>query len=208
MKNTGTLIQENMKNSKIIIIKQVEGKKFNRGKLLNIGFKEYGESTKYFITHDVDINPSKECVLNYYNQNVNSNVVMGIYTSVHDTLGGIIKIQSSTINKINGFPNDIWGWGAEDKALQNRASFYDIIKQTNMTNNKSYPNLITKFDDINDRDKTNYSHHYYRHYILFDKLRTQEMIKEIYISGINNVEYKILSKQNINNYIEIIEVEV
>ena len=59
---------------------------------------------------------------------------MGIYTSHCNTLGGIIKLNDKTIQKINGFPNNIWGWGTEDKALQNRAEFYNIKKITLLTN--------------------------------------------------------------------------
>ena len=27
--------------------------------------------------------------------------------------------------KINGFPNNFWGWGGEDKAIRNRMCFLD-----------------------------------------------------------------------------------
>lgn len=45
-----------------MVIEQNEGKLFNRGAILNIGFKEYENKSKYFITHDVDINPSIEVI--------------------------------------------------------------------------------------------------------------------------------------------------
>ena len=48
------------------------------------------------------------------------NNIIGIYTSKHNTLGGIIKFTTNNFEKINGFPNNFWGWGVEDKALQNR----------------------------------------------------------------------------------------
>ena len=44
----------------------------------------------------------------------------------------------STIQKINGFPNDVWGWGTEDKALQNRTEYYNIKKITNLTNKQEW----------------------------------------------------------------------
>ena len=31
-----------------------------------------------------------------------------------------------TFSLINGFPNNFWGWGEEDKALQNRAEAFGI----------------------------------------------------------------------------------
>ena len=125
IKNTVPLLQEHLPNSKVVVVEQNEGKLFNRGMLLNVAFKEYENKTNYFFTHDVDINPTKKCIEKYYTQLVDEEHVLGIYTSHCNTLGGIIKMKDSTIHKINGFPNDIWGWGAEDKALQNRTEYYN-----------------------------------------------------------------------------------
>ena len=47
-------------------------------------------------------------------------------------MGGIIKIKDSIIHKINGFPNDVWGWGTEDKALQNRTEYYNNLANGNI----------------------------------------------------------------------------
>ena len=66
IKNTVPLIQEYLPNSKIVVIEQNEGKLFNRGMLLNIGFKEYQNKTRYFFTHDVDMNPSLEIIKRIY----------------------------------------------------------------------------------------------------------------------------------------------
>ena len=60
IKHTVPLIEECMPETKVVVIEQCEGKLFNRGKVLNVGFKEYLDKTEYFITHDVDINPKKE----------------------------------------------------------------------------------------------------------------------------------------------------
>ena len=48
--NTVPLIQKYLPNSKVVVIEQNEGKLFNRGMLLNIGFKEYENKTNYFYT--------------------------------------------------------------------------------------------------------------------------------------------------------------
>ena len=83
-----------------MVVEQNEGKLFNRGMLLNVAFKEYQNKTKYFFTHDVDINPTKKCIEEYYIKDVNVEEVLGIYTSQSNTLGGIIKMKKLSINKI------------------------------------------------------------------------------------------------------------
>ena len=123
IQNTIPLIEKYMPNTLIVIIEQDEGKLFNRGCILNIGFKEYQDQTKYFITQDIDINPKKDCLTKYYNKEIN-NIICGILISPCITLGGIVKISSDNIFKLNGFPNNIWGWGSEDKALENRRVFF------------------------------------------------------------------------------------
>ena len=62
IKNTAHLLQQYLPNSKVVVVEQNEGKLFNRGALLNVAFKEYENKTKYFFTHDVDMNPSLEII--------------------------------------------------------------------------------------------------------------------------------------------------
>ena len=172
IKNTIPLLEEHLPNTKVVVVEQNEGKLFNRGALLNVAFKEYQNKTKYFFTHDVDINPTKKCIEEHYIQEVSDVDVLGIYTSCCNTLGGIIKIKDSIINKMNGFPNDIWGWGTEDKALQNRAEFYNIKKITNLTNNVEYPQYLLRFNDVNDRERKYTSQNTNKHYTKFKTLNS------------------------------------
>jgi hypothetical protein len=206
IKNTIPLIRKHLKNTKVIVVEQEKGKLFNRGMMLNIGFHEY--QSKYFITQDVDINPTEKCIIYYYNKEVNDNNVLGIYTSHCNTLGGIIKIKKKDLYKINGFPNDIWGWGSEDKALQNRSEYYGLKKITNLLNNKKHPDLILRFNDVNDRIKKNTSKNTNIHYNLFKKLNKEEKEKMILSSGLNNLKYKIIEKTYINDIVEKIKVSV
>lgn len=104
IKNTFPHIEETLPNSKIAIIEQAQPKPFNRGKILNVAFEYYKHKTKYFITNDVDVNPTKDTIVNYFSLVPNNNEIIGIYTSVCDTLGGVIKISSENIHEINGFP--------------------------------------------------------------------------------------------------------
>ena len=95
--NTVPLIQEHLPNSKVVVIEQDNDKLFNRGKILNCGFKEFFNKTKYFIPHDVDNNPTRDTIINHYYPNVDDTCVKGIFTSPCDSLGGIIKISCDNI---------------------------------------------------------------------------------------------------------------
>uniref|UniRef100_A0A6C0BS13 Galactosyltransferase C-terminal domain-containing protein n=1 Tax=viral metagenome TaxID=1070528 RepID=A0A6C0BS13_9ZZZZ len=105
-------------NTLILIVEQIDGKEFNRGKLLNIGVKEYNHMcNNSFIFHDVDtfLNNSHK---HYYNDN---NDIVRIWYPHNESCGGICKFRKNVINDINGHPNNIWGWGIEDRALYKRS---------------------------------------------------------------------------------------
>ena len=146
LENTVPLFQKHIPNGKVVIIEQDwSNKLFNRGCTINIGVKEYENRTVHCMTNDVDVNPTEDTILKYYVDPIADNTIKGIYTSVCNTLGGIIKMQSKTFFDINGFPNDIWGWGHEDKALQNRAEFKKLIIKKNILNNDPQSNKITYY---------------------------------------------------------------
>lgn len=208
IKNTVPLIEEYLPNSRVVVIEQNQGKLFNRGVLLNVAFKEYKNKTNYFFTHDVDLNPTKKCIQEHYMKDVSDNDVLGIYTSQCNTLGGIIKIRDSVIHKINGFPNDIWGWGTEDKALQNRAQYYKINKITNLTNKEQHPEYLLRFYDVKDQEKQNLKQNTHKHYHQFQTLNTEQKLKAILSSGLNNLKYTILERKMIHNIVELIKVEI
>ena len=95
IKNSVPLIEKYMPRTKIVVIEQEEGKLFNRGSLLNIGFSLYKNKTVYFITHDVDINPTEKFITEKYNIKLLNNNIQGLFTSVCNTLGGIMATYSS-----------------------------------------------------------------------------------------------------------------
>ena len=208
LKNTVPLIENKLPNSKIVVVEQNEGNLFNRGAVLNIAFAEFKSKTKYYITNDIDINPPEKCIEQYFFPEVPDNTVKGIYTSHCNTLGGIIKISDILIHKINGFPNNIWGWGCEDKALQNRSEYYNIKKETNMTNNKQHPEYLQRFDDVNDRERVNVSKNNQIHYDQFKRLTAEQKLHTIQESGITNIKYKILEKKEVHPIVEWLKVEL
>ena len=198
--NTVPLLKKHMPNSKVVVIEQDwNNKLFNRGCLINIGVKEYENKTAHCMTHDVDINPFEETILKYYVDPIPDNSIKGIYTSVCNTLGGIIKMQSKTFFDINGFPNNIWGWGQEDKALQNRAEFKKVnITKNILNNNPNQGKYLLRFNDIDDRKP-------YRGPNMYnDKISNEKILT----SGLNNLQYTILERRDINDYVELIKVSI
>jgi hypothetical protein len=110
---------------KIFIVEQSDdGRKFNRGKLLNIGFK-YAEAQKCttFIFHDVDLLPSDELRPWYVSMPSNPAHIARVWNRYSDNpryFGGVVSFTRDQYRKINGFPNNFWGWGGEDDEMYRR----------------------------------------------------------------------------------------
>jgi len=126
-------------NYNLYIIEQsTDNKKFNRGKLLNIGFKlAINNGCTILISHDVDLLPQKD-IIPYYNTFSKYPIHIahrwGKYTSFN-YIGGILILTPELVRKSNGYPNNFWGHGGEDDALYTRLS--------NITNKIIYPSTGT-----------------------------------------------------------------
>ncbi len=195
----------------LLIVEQSEdGHLFNRAKVLNCGIQEYCSSSKYFITNDVDVNP-KETILPLYKTNVERNNFFSIYGSPCITLGGIVKFHGQDFLDINGFPNDIWGWGNEDRALYNRAKFHNkSVKYNFFSNSKMKDRYFNIFDTYErksaDRELVGKLTHY--QYNVFHTLSHQEKETEIIRSGLNTLEYTVLDKKQAQYNIEHLIIQL
>jgi len=202
IKNACPLIKTHMEKTKIVVIEQEEGKLFNRGKLLNVGFKEFYNQTKYFITHDVDIIPKKEALHIYNNENSD---IIRIFNPHKYSLGAITKISNDSINKMNGFPNHIWGWGIEDRALFYRANILNI-SMNDMYNHKEEFTFLEHKSNAHtySGEKKNISDLENK---IFNHASYEEQLSHIMESGLNNLEYQILDKTVFEDY-EFIKVSI
>jgi hypothetical protein len=122
-------------NLEILVVEQSNDKrKFNRGALLNIGFDLAKSSIgNTFIFHDVDLISPKSISPLYCSYAKHPIHIANLWTekyTFNDFLGGIISFNKKDFQKINGFPNDFWGWGGEDDAMYNRlaSSKIPVIK--------------------------------------------------------------------------------
>ena len=209
LKNTVPLLNMYMKNPEVVVVEQEEGTLFNRGKLLNIGFVER-PGGKYFFTHDVDINPFAHTIKDVYNKEVGENEIMGIYTSCANTLGGVIKFGKNVFTRINGFPNDIWGWGMEDICLQNRAEFSNVkITKNVIDDDKDRDKHFKVFNDVNDRliGKDWQQSQFWE---VQQKNRMPRGVKEMRLTsnGLSNLDYEVLRREKLAVNVEKISVKL
>jgi beta-1,4-galactosyltransferase 1/beta-1,4-galactosyltransferase 2 len=131
-------------NISIHVLEQDNNHLFNRGKLFNIGFKEYVNKYSYFIFHDVDLVPQDEdynyfptipthysCFCEQFNYRL-LDVQKDNYLN-SKMFGGVIGFKKSDFIKCNGYSNLYEGWGCEDNDL-----FERVLKTIGKISRKSW----------------------------------------------------------------------
>jgi len=124
----------------VMIIEQSDDdRKFNRGAILNSGYKNAMNSQYYrgIIFHDIDLLPSDVMIPFYALGVFNSAYTKSDKKIVHlahkwgryaslgtGYIGGVTMFETTQFNNINGFPNYFAGWGGEDDALRERIIAY------------------------------------------------------------------------------------
>jgi hypothetical protein len=124
-------------NIHLLVIEQsADGRKFNRGALLNIGarlIKKEAFARDLIILHDVDVLPTRDALI-YYERTVPYPLHLGwAWTGKYNFssfYGGVNAFSVSDFFKIGGFPNNFWGWGGEDNVLFSRTlrNFKHILR--------------------------------------------------------------------------------
>lgn len=97
-------------DAKIVVVEQVEGKPFNRGKLINVGFKEI--CSTHFIAHDVDMLPIKV----NYDQKPGVTQLASSDIQRYGYLGGVTMFDKETFERAGGYHNDYFH-RAEDNEM-------------------------------------------------------------------------------------------
>ena len=119
----------------ILVVEQSnDGRKFNRGALLNSGYlfaAEHFPHIDTFLFHDVDIIMPTEIVNRYYG-NCDDTDILHLGNLVRDMeynppFGRVIRFSNNAFKTINGFPNNFYGWGGEDDALAFRIHINKMI---------------------------------------------------------------------------------
>lgn len=152
----------------VYVINQHGEDTFNRAKLLNVGFLEaLKEDATYdcFIFSDVDLVPMDD--RNLYrcgDQPRHFAIAMdkfGFRLPYAGYFGGVSGLSKAQFLRINGFPNEYWGWGGEDDDIFNRISLtgmkisrpdirigrYRMIKHDRDKHNEPNPQRFTKIQN-------------------------------------------------------------
>ncbi|XP_064358151.1 beta-1,4-galactosyltransferase 1 isoform X2 [Dromaius novaehollandiae] len=123
------ILQRQQLDYGVYVINQDGEEEFNRAKLLNIGFAEALKEYDYdcFVFSDVDLIPMDDRnIYKCYSQPRHLSVSMdkfGFRLPYNQYFGGVSALSKEQFTKINGFPNNYWGWGGEDDDIYNRLVF-------------------------------------------------------------------------------------
>ena len=181
----------------VLVVEQEDGKKFNRGMLLNIGADL--ANSEYVVFHDVDLIP-KKAVLPYYEVFPDSPIHIGkTWREKYNNegfLGGVISISQADFKSINGFPNNFWGWGGEDDAMRVR------MKRKNIT--ILQPTLEKGFTDLPHVDTK--SKPEWKNMEKWEGMDLERAGKNK--SGLSNLKYKITNKEEYSENAMKVTVEI
>ena len=116
----------------IIVVNQDDAKQFNRGMLLNIGFKHALKlKCNYVVFHDIDMLPID---VDYSYSEIPLHLATDFILEdgeknrelFDEYFGGVTMFPVDIFEKINGYSNKYWGWGYEDTDLLLRCVINEI----------------------------------------------------------------------------------
>jgi hypothetical protein len=173
-------------NVKIYIVEQSDfKKKFNLGKLVNIGYKlAKKDGAQVYIKHDIDlITPKTMAPL--YNLIPDHPVhIGGLWREKYvfeDFFGGIVSYNSKDYEKSNGFPNNAFGWGSDDDIQYNRLVINDI--PIYVPHSKTLKISGLEHESMSDNPETKNLN---KQKNILDDFKNWEK------NGVNNVKFKLL----------------
>lgn len=189
-------LQRQLLDYGIYIINQAGIGRFNRAKLLNIGYLEALKDYSWdcFIFHDVDLIPEDDFNL-YLCDNEPKHLVVGRNSTGYRLrykgyFGGATAMTKDQFSLVNGFSNEYWGWGGEDDDLMKR------VKLQNMSVVRPSLHIARYTMVFHDRDTGNE----------VNPRRMQNLAKTKHIwkkDGLNSCKYKLLEAEYNPLYVNI-----
>ncbi|KAL7573711.1 hypothetical protein ACA910_007751 [Epithemia clementina (nom. ined.)] len=190
----------------IYIVEQSnDNRKFNRGKLLNIGFdiatkshtKPDAEGKRHpphdvFIFHDVDLLPAENLgpwYAKFPTKPLHIARVWNRYSNNPKYFGGIVSFSKSDYKRINGYPNTFWGWGGEDDEMQKRLERLGIQFEAPTSG------TIRDLEEMTLTEKLNFlrENKEWKCMVKWEALEEHETTWKV--NGMSNLNYKVLKTE-------------
>ncbi|KAL7840398.1 hypothetical protein AOLI_G00257210 [Acnodon oligacanthus] len=189
-------LQRQQLNYGIYVIHQAGNYTFNRAKLMNVGFREAmrEEDWDCLFFHDVDLIPEDDRNTYTCDQNPKHAAIamdkFGYKLPYKMYFGGVSALTPLHYLKMNGFPNNYWGWGGEDDDIGIRVSLAGMTITRPSLKVGRYKMIKHKHDQGNEVNPKR-----------FNMLaKTRQTWK---LDGMNSVEYEVVSREYLPLYTNI-----
>ncbi len=187
---------------KIVVVEQVDGKPFNRGKLKNIGAHYAFKDSDYFCFHDVDMLPVNA---NYRYPSSPLRLIKKFETTwrtadeLSDTnFGGVVMLNKENYLSANGYSNEFWGWGKEDDDFFNRLILKGLVPFED--NEGLYRELPNPEDQVRRETAA----------IRRNKKTQRRLLRNSNLlsgDGFSNIDYKVVDETGMTDYLKV-KVEI
>lgn len=190
------ILQRQQLDYGIYVINQDGDETFNRAKLLNIGYAEALKEYDYncFIFSDVDLIPMDDRnTYKCFSQPRHLSVSMdkfGFRLPYNQYFGGVSSLSKEQYLKINGFPNNYWGWGGEDDDIYNRVASKGMSISRPTGEIGKCRMIRHNRDKMNDPNPQRFN-------------RIAHTRETMYKDGINSLKYQVLSIQKLDLFTTI-----
>ncbi|XP_008121171.3 beta-1,4-galactosyltransferase 3 [Anolis carolinensis] len=181
----------------IYVVHQAGNATFNRAKLLNVGVKEAlkDEEWNCLFVHDVDLIPENDHNLYVCDPWSPKHVSIamnkfGYKLPYLQYFGGVSALTPEQYLKINGFPNEYWGWGGEDDDIATRVRLAGLKIARPPLSTGHYKMVRHKGDKGNEENP-----HRFDLLIRTHRAWTQD--------GMNSLTYTLVSKELLPLYTNI-----
>ncbi|XP_028325831.1 beta-1,4-galactosyltransferase 3-like isoform X1 [Gouania willdenowi] len=181
-------LQRQQLNYGFYVIHQAGNYTYNKAKLMNVGFREAmkDEDWDCLFFHDVDLIPEDN--RNTYVCDANPKHVsvaidkFGYELPYNQVFGGVTALSPLHYLKMNGFPNNYWGWGGEDDDIGDRVSLAGMSISRPSLKVGRYKMIKHKLDKGNNANTKRFN--------MLSK--TSQTWKE---DGMNTVESRVISRE-------------
>jgi hypothetical protein len=204
---------EELPNIQLQIVEQSnDGRRFNLGKMMNVGFDLYSRSSVnndwVYMFHPIDLFPKSGVGVYLYGMDQILNGAADILR--YNVMGQshfyrACQYSPSVYREFNGYTNRFWGWGAEDDEFFNRLRLKQL--HSKFLNVEFNTWCETKEDHEPDHQSPDYLtglDHHSSNLALANSITSESMM----VDGLSSLSYTVLSENTISKNIKHIEVEL